>query len=158
MEKLLEWADEGTLALNQMAGQGSAPKGDVPLAAVGASKSLSLQMPKPPDDLPSPEDALMQILKKAGLYEDRPDLAAYDRNLVSWPEAGNKPTELGSLLPEADRQKLYEWSNLLLRDPGKAAHILKDAGLKRPHYDPKLFKSQKAYIDFLKQLESRGLL
>jgi len=97
MEKLLEWADEGTLALNQMAGQGSAPKGTVPLAAVRASKSLSqcyLEMPKPPGDLPSPEAALMQVLNEAGLYEDRPDL-----DPVSWPEKATNPLRLGLCCP-----------------------------------------------------------
>ena len=67
--KLLEWADEGILAVNQLAGQGNHPKGSVPLASARTAESLCdqyLKMPKPPDDLPSNESALMQIISKSG--------------------------------------------------------------------------------------------
>ncbi|CAK0801682.1 unnamed protein product [Prorocentrum cordatum] len=65
---------------------------------------------KPPDDAPSPEAALVELLGMGslGYGPDGPTVVApYDRGLVSWPESAGCVSLL-EVLPEPDRQEVID--------------------------------------------------
>ena len=158
------WANEGILALNQLAGRGNSCSKNLPIPK--ASQDVVDDLVKcydalsPGDDRDgSDEVALRELLKNASIYSDvRADVAPYSKDLVSWPGDGASPISLVDALPPADSAKLCDWACHMLRDPADAESVLRASGITKPHCDRVLFRSPRIYGDFLKELDRRGMI
>ena len=158
----LAWANEGISALNSMAGYGSFDSskktGMAVDLALGSFASAYIGMGKPPADVASDEEAFSSLLGSSSYSGERTDLVDYSRDLISWPALRSEPVSLLSVLPGHDRVLLESWQQSLLRDPTSAAQPQEESGIRRPYSDPSLFTNLHTYAEFLRGLQSRGMV
>ena len=158
------WANDGIHTVNMLSGRGGQPAKGSSWPAASQQCALDIaqtyrQLGPSPADLQPPEGALRELLNKTGFYsDDRPDLASYAKESVSWPASGTSPMNLIDGLDGADRARLNDRERHMLRDPNEADEVRQRAGLRRPHCDKELFKSPKVYGDFLNRLADAGMV
>ncbi|CAK0895720.1 unnamed protein product, partial [Prorocentrum cordatum] len=110
---------------------------------------------KPPDDAPSPEAALVELLGTGslGYGPDGPTVVApYDRGLVSWPESAGCVSLL-EVLPEPDRQEVIDGKNSTML---RAEEVR--PGATKVHWDKTLQSDTDEYQRFVQDLLDRGMV
>ena len=105
------------------------------------------------EHVPAPEAALRELLKGRSDYQ-QPDipvaLAPYRLERVSLPTSLHGLPQAEELLPD-DTRRYLQGEELMLKDGA-----IEDAP--RPYWDPVLAKSQKHYKEFIRKLDSIGML
>ena len=138
----IDWTNEAISALNELAGHGLQLPASVVPSSTGVKLAESIRescfsLGAPPDDLPSPQGALSELLAASGVYfGERADTGTFSMDRVSWPEVGARPTPLLGAFPPADCEWFRTWDSRMLREPLQAAAKQSELGLKRVHNDP----------------------
>ncbi|CAK0824003.1 unnamed protein product, partial [Prorocentrum cordatum] len=110
---------------------------------------------KPPDDAPSPEAALVELLGMGslGYGPDGPTVVApYDRGLVSWPESAGC-VGLLEVLPEPDRQGVIDGKNSMML---RAEEVR--PGATKVYWDKTLQSDTDEYQRFVQDLLARDMV
>ncbi|CAK0819174.1 unnamed protein product, partial [Prorocentrum cordatum] len=110
---------------------------------------------KPPDDAPSPEAALVELLGMGslGYGPDGPTVVApYDRGLVSWPESAGCVSLL-EVLPEPDRQEVIDGKNSMML---RAEEVR--PGATKVYWDKTLQSDADEYQRFVQDLLARDMV
>ncbi|CAK0875001.1 unnamed protein product, partial [Prorocentrum cordatum] len=110
---------------------------------------------KPPDDAPSPEAALVELLGMGslGYGPDGPTVVApYDRGLVSWPESAGCVSLL-EVLPEPDRQEVIDGRNSMML---RAEEVR--PGATKVYWDKTLQSDTDEYQRFVQDLLARDMV
>ncbi|CAK0816896.1 unnamed protein product, partial [Prorocentrum cordatum] len=110
---------------------------------------------KPPDNAPSPEAALVELLGTGslGYGSDGPTVVApHDRGLVSWPESAGCVSLL-EVLPEPDRQEVIDGKNSMML---RAEEVR--PGATKVYWDKTLQSNADEYMRFVQDLLDRGMV
>ncbi|CAE8588527.1 unnamed protein product [Polarella glacialis] len=160
-EHNLEWANDGIQAVNEMYASSSscastpAKVSAAQLKACSHIKDSYLNMGSAPERA----GALSELCRKGGLYSCASGAhQPYSKDLVSWPPSGFKPMPLHGNLRTADSKWFEGWASHMLRPVKEALQLQEEQELRRPYCDPILANQPTVYADFLRELDSRGLL
>jgi len=113
---------------------------------------------RPPDDAPSPEEALGALLKGRGDYNSA-DVAVgrFDAKQVSLPSDVSSAPMLVDLGDDVVQGLLADFGSKMLRCPAEARRLLDESGIV-PYTDQRLVSSRVRYRQFLQELQGKGLL
>ena len=180
-----DWRRDAHDALNDLGGFTSSAGDSAPKVGAGTHLAMDVvasafdDLVKPCSPLPSPDEALRELLSSTTAYHGASTVLPYAKDLVSWPPVGSHPVPLAAGLSEADRTWLAEWKAHLLPETHSipstvndnvqstsnfttnAKHIPSSPSnpkTKKAYCDPVLFSSGENYADFLKRLEAAGML
>eukprot|EP00959_Pyramimonas_sp_CCMP1952_P326606 6836613-Pyramimonas_sp.AAC.1 len=110
----------------------------------------------PPRDV-SARGGLRELCGGAITYGGSPPVAPYNKDLVSWPEAGAAPVSLTAALAPEHHARLRDRLANSRRSTDDADRLRKELGLARPNSDP-AFRTSSHYSGLIKQLYSRGMV
>lgn len=155
------WANEGIATLNELRGSSHHP---VPATHTAAQAVCAARieeayssMGKPPEDTGALQALCETPTTYAATDVHSSTVRPYNKDIVSWPPHGFNPISVGSNLRAADKIWFSDWQRHLLRSNEAAIAIQEEIGLKHAYSDPAL-KSPLKYAEFLRELQSRGLL
>ena len=130
-----------------------------PLACAAHSRLWQLHADKPPAAIQA-EEALGELLGHPYFsydHEESTTVRPYARDLVSWPDAGNRPRQLADRLTPADQRLLlgHERGVLLTRE--EFTDRVKTEGSPSLYGDEVLSKDRDSYISFISDGIKRGI-
>ena len=123
------WANSGIATLNGLMGfDGLSGETCIPpacgLAARDHIEASYADFGTPPADLGTPEECYMDIIGSTAVYAtDRSDVKPYVKDAMSWPHVGADAVTLTESLPKADRERLRDWQQVLLRPDAEIEQI-----------------------------------
>ena len=148
-------------AWNWMAGHEAAPPASSLSVAQQCAQSRALEcasLVPPPEE--SKEAALGALLRSDGGYDPTSgvgDLATFRQGSVSLPVDVSDSPALAELAPRSTLEKT-ESLECMLRPQSEVMALDDSLGVVTPYMDPVLGGDRQRYIDFLEDLDSRGLL
>ena len=158
------WANDAVATCNELSG---APFESIPLAPLSKSQaecidhvtSVFESIPSPPTDL-TPAGALSELCGFSSRYEPTPTVgvAAYEKDLVSWPPSGSVPANVLDHLADADAELIGDWATHVLKDAGARSTYRSSAARPRPFLEPSLVRRPQVYAEFLLHLHRAGML
>ena len=164
------WANQAIRTLNKLGGHGLSEPDPSAVLGKGSKDALDgiaarfREFSITDCDL-SPDGAFRELLAKSGVYTgERPDVCAYNKELVSWPALGSLPCELLHGLSEPDRALLSDWQSTMLIGERDSNNPTVDSAESppttptKPHCDKKLFSSPKNYAGFLERMHRSNML
>ena len=144
-----------------MAGHDAAPPASSLSVAQQCAHAQALEcaaMVPPPEE--SKEAALSALLRSEAGYESATgvgDLATFRQGSVSLPADVSDSPALADLAPSSTLEKT-ESLECMLRPTSEVVALDDSLGVVTPYMDPVLGGDRQMYIDFLEDLDSRGLL
>lgn len=155
------WLNEAIFALNELSG---APYSKPPRDPQNAGQAAVIsrlteafgRVPPPPTDL-TEAGAYHELCGSNVLYQpaEFPKTAPYNKELVSWPPIGSRPSPLGDNLDGAALSMLEDPS-LMLREIDEIEN--ESNACIKTFAEPTLCRRPYVYADFLKRLEKSGMV